>query len=79
MTDDKRRGASEAKGRGGETEVTPHKDMQHERDTHAPEKSKKQLDRELDEALMESFPGSDPISPSQPTGTEPAGDPKVKP
>lgn len=66
--------------RGGATEVTPHKDMQKDRDAgHAEEKSKKQLDRELDEALMESFPSSDPISPSQPTGTEPAGDPKVKP
>jgi hypothetical protein len=46
---------------------------------HPPEKPKKQLDKELDEALEDSFPASDPPSPSQPTGTEPAGDPKVKP
>jgi hypothetical protein len=70
---------TEAKRRGGATEVTPHKDMQQDRADHPAEKSKKQMDRELDEALMESFPGSDPISPAQPTGTEPAGDPKVKP
>lgn len=42
-------------------------------------KPKKKLDRELDEALMESFPASDPPTPSQPTGTEPAGDPAHKP
>jgi hypothetical protein len=29
-------------------------------------KSKKALDRKLDEALEESFPGSDPVSISQP-------------
>jgi hypothetical protein len=46
---------------------------------HAPEKAKKDLDRELDKALMDSFPASDPPATSQPTGTEPAGDPKVKP
>jgi hypothetical protein len=43
------------------------------------QKPKKQLDKELDKALEDSFPASDPPSPSQPTGTEPAGDPKVKP
>ena len=42
-------------------------------------KPKKELDKELDKALEDSFPASDPPSPSQPTGTEPAGDPKVKP
>jgi hypothetical protein len=46
---------------------------------HAPEKSKEALDKELDKALQDSFPSSDPPSPSQPTNTEPAGDPKVKP
>jgi hypothetical protein len=46
---------------------------------HPAEKPKKQLDKELDKALEDSFPASDPPSPSQPTGTEPAGDPKVKP
>jgi hypothetical protein len=46
---------------------------------HSAEKPKKQLDKELDEALEDSFPASDPPAPSQPTGTEPAGDPKVKP
>jgi hypothetical protein len=42
-------------------------------------KTKKELDKELDEALEESFPASDPPAPAQPTGTEPAGDPKTKP
>jgi hypothetical protein len=46
---------------------------------HPPEKPKKQLDKDLDKALEDSFPASDPPAPSQPTGTEPAGDPKVKP
>jgi hypothetical protein len=46
---------------------------------HPSEKPKKKLDKELDEALEDSFPASDPPAPSQPTGTEPAGDPKVKP
>lgn len=42
-------------------------------------KSKKALDAELDKALEDSFPSSDPPAISQPTKTEPAGDPKVKP
>jgi hypothetical protein len=46
---------------------------------HPPAKPKKQLDKDLDRALEDSFPASDPPAPSQPTGTEPAGDPKVKP
>jgi hypothetical protein len=46
---------------------------------HVAEKPKKELDKELDNALDDSFPASDPPSHSQPTGTEPAGDPKVKP
>ena len=46
---------------------------------HPAQKPKKQLDRELDKALEDSFPASDPPAPSQPTGTEPAGDPKHKP
>ncbi len=40
-----------------------------------PKKSQAQLDKELDEALEDSFPASDPPASSQPTGTEPAGDP----
>src|SRR5690606_34277944 len=43
---------------------------------HSAEKSKKDLDRELDKSLEDSFPSSDPPSLSQPTGSEPAGDPK---
>ncbi len=70
---------TEAQRRGGATEVTPHKDLQSNKDAKAGAKSKKQVDRELDEALMETFPGSDPVSPAQPTGAEPAGDPKVQP
>jgi hypothetical protein len=46
---------------------------------HEREKSKKRIDEELDKALEDSFPSSDPPSHSQPTPTEPAGDPKVKP
>lgn len=46
---------------------------------HPPSKSKKHVDCELDKALRDSFPSSDPPSISQPTSTEPAGDPKVKP
>ena len=42
-------------------------------------KSRKQLDKELDKALEDSFPASDPPATSQPTGTEPAGDPRTKP
>lgn len=38
----------------------------------------RELDKELDKALEESFPASDPPAVSQPTGTEPAGDPKRK-
>ena len=46
---------------------------------HPAARSKKDIDRELDKALAESFPCSDPPSISQPGPTEPAGDPKVKP
>jgi hypothetical protein len=46
---------------------------------HGPAKTKEQLDRDLDKALADSFPSSDPPSTSQPTETEPAGDPSVKP
>jgi hypothetical protein len=46
---------------------------------HVAERSKKDLDKELDKSLMDSFPSSDPPALSQPTGSEPAGDPKVKP
>jgi hypothetical protein len=46
---------------------------------HPPSKSKKDVDRELDKALQDSFPSSDPPAVSQPSPNEPAGDPKVKP
>jgi hypothetical protein len=46
---------------------------------HARQKSKDQMDRELDKALKDSFPSSDPPSISQPASNEPAGDPKIKP
>ena len=42
-------------------------------------RAKKDLDKELDKTLEDSFPSSDPPAISQPTKTEPAGDPKVKP
>jgi hypothetical protein len=56
-------------------------DLQHDGGgaRHAAEKSKKDLDKELDKALRDSFPSSDPPAISQPTSNEPAGDPKVKP
>ena len=46
---------------------------------HAPERSKQDLDRELDTALADTFPSSNPPAVLQPTKTEPAGDPEVKP
>jgi hypothetical protein len=46
---------------------------------HAEKRREADIDKELDKALMDSFPSSDPPSPSQPSSTEPAGDPKVKP
>jgi hypothetical protein len=46
---------------------------------HARKKTDKDLERELDKELEDSFPSSDPPAISQPTPTEPAGDPKVKP
>lgn len=69
------------KQRGGAVGTTKDEDLQRDDadPTHAAAKPKKDLDKELDKALMDSFPASDPPAPSQPTGTEPAGDPKVKP
>jgi len=46
---------------------------------HARQRSKKDLERELDKALADTFPSSDPPAISQPTEKEPAGDPSVKP
>ncbi len=56
-------------------------DLQHDEGGagHEPKKSKKDIEKELDKALEDSFPSSDPPAPSQPTPSEPAGDPKVKP
>jgi hypothetical protein len=58
-----------------------HDDLQHDDGGagHAPQKSKKDIDKELDRALADSFPSSDPPAASQPTPKGPAGDPKVKP
>ncbi len=36
------------------------------------------VDQQLDKALMDSFPSSDPPSLSQPVSNKPAGDPKGK-
>jgi len=41
---------------------------------HAGGRSKEDLDKELDKALEDSFPSSDPPSISQPKGTKPAED-----
>ena len=67
--------------RGGAVNSPSDKDSQRKdpNPSHPTEKPKKQLDKELDNALMDSFPASDPPAPSQPTGTEPAGDPRTKP
>jgi hypothetical protein len=46
---------------------------------HPPQKPQDEVDRELDKALADSFPSSDPPSISQPGSNEPAGDPKIKP
>jgi hypothetical protein len=46
---------------------------------HTAQKSQEGIDRELDKSLEDSFPSSDPPAISQPTKTEPAGDPKIKP
>ncbi|MGN6411746.1 MAG: hypothetical protein ACTHK9_09895 [Nitrobacter sp.] len=37
-------------------------------------KTKKELDEELDRGLRESFPGSDPVSVTQPAPAKPAKD-----
>jgi hypothetical protein len=68
--------------RGGTATGRKHEDdLQHDDGGkgHAEEKSKKQKDKELDKALKDSFPSSDPPAGSQPTNPEPAGDPSVKP
>jgi hypothetical protein len=44
----------------------------------AAKKDKKQQDKELDEALKESFPGSDPVSMTQPAPSKPDADSKHK-
>jgi hypothetical protein len=40
--------------------------------------AKDKLDRELDQALEESFPGSDPVSITQPAPSKPDADSKRK-
>lgn len=39
-----------------------------------PAKDKKELERQLDEGLEESFPGSDPVSVTQPAPSKPDAD-----
>jgi hypothetical protein len=71
-----------AQHRGGRTTRREHEDdlQRDDRGTgHPASKGKKELDKELDNTLEDSFPSSDPPAISQPTKTEPAGDPKVKP
>jgi hypothetical protein len=68
--------------RGGTATGPEHEDdlQRDERGTgHPEEKTKKDKDKELDKALKDSFPSSDPPATSQPTNPEPAGDPRVKP
>jgi len=71
-----------AKHRGGRVTRSKHEDDLQRDDRgagHAAPKGNKELDKELDKTLEDSFPSSDPPAISQPTKTEPAGDPKVKP
>ena len=42
------------------------------------EAEKKKLDKELNKALEESFPGSDPVSITQPAPSKPDADSKRK-
>jgi hypothetical protein len=42
------------------------------------QKTKKEQDEELNRGLEESFPGSDPVSVTQPAPTKPASKPKDK-
>jgi hypothetical protein len=74
-------GTAATKQRGGSAEKLRDEDQQRDGHgaPHKPQKSKEKLDRELDKELMDSFPSSDPPAASQPTGAEPAGDPKTKP
>jgi hypothetical protein len=46
--------------------------VQHSKD------EKQKLDKDLNEALEESFPGSDPISATQPAPSKPDADSKKK-
>ena len=77
-----RRELPKAKHRGGRVTRSKHEDDLQRDDRgagHAAPKESKVLDKELDKTLEDSFPSSDPPALSQPTKTEPAGDPKVKP
>ncbi|WP_197279717.1 hypothetical protein [Rhodopseudomonas sp. AAP120] len=50
-----------------------------EKTDHSANKSKdKDLDKQLDEGLEDSFPGSDPVSVTQPAPSKPDGDSKRK-
>jgi hypothetical protein len=70
-----------AGNRGGTTNRGKGDDLQREDGGrgHTAQKSQEEIDKELDKSLEDSFPSSDPPAISQPTKTEPAGDPKVKP
>ncbi|WP_165825316.1 hypothetical protein [Rhodopseudomonas palustris] len=43
-----------------------------------PTKNKKELEEELNEGLEDSFPGSDPVSVTQPAPSKPDGDKRRK-
>ncbi|UYO43936.1 hypothetical protein KQX63_21590 [Rhodopseudomonas palustris] len=43
-----------------------------------PTKDKKELEDQLNEGLEESFPGSDPVSVTQPAPSKPDGDKRRK-
>jgi hypothetical protein len=67
--------------RGGVSSSAPKEALKHEGEPekkHEPKSEREKQDERLDKALMESFPGSDPVANTQPTAPEPPP-PKKKP
>jgi hypothetical protein len=65
--------------RGVRVFVRTHKQERTMAESKSADKSKKEVDQELDKALEDSFPGSDPISVTQPAPSKPDADRKGKP
>jgi hypothetical protein len=61
--------------RGGMSSSAPKEALKHEGEPEKKQEAKSEKEKQdelLDKALMESFPGSDPIANTQPTKPEPA-------